>query len=78
MPVRTCVGCREVGEQSALIRFARDGGAIVADPGRRLPGRGAYLHRTLACAEAARKRRALERALGGSPDGAWVESVVRT
>ncbi len=33
------------------------------DPDRRLPGRGAYLHRSLTCLDLAERRRALPRAL---------------
>lgn len=41
---------------------ARDG-ALVPDPRRRLPGRGAHLHRDLACLDQAERRRAFPRAL---------------
>ncbi len=44
------------------------------DPHGRLPGRGAYLHAKTDCLEAARKRRALERALGAPiPAEIWAE-----
>jgi predicted RNA-binding protein YlxR (DUF448 family) len=36
---------------------------VVPDPRRRLPGRGAWLHRDLQCAELAQRRRAYARAL---------------
>lgn len=62
-PRRTCVGCRENAAQGELVRLAVERGAIVADPGRRLPGRGAYLHPDPACLAVALKRRALPRAL---------------
>jgi predicted RNA-binding protein YlxR (DUF448 family) len=38
---------------------------VAVDPTGHAPGRGAYLHRNIACVEAARKRRLLERSLGG-------------
>jgi hypothetical protein len=63
--VRTCVACRQEGGKRELIRVVRhpDGVAAV-DPTGRAPGRGAYLHRSPECVEMARKRRALDRALG--------------
>jgi predicted RNA-binding protein YlxR (DUF448 family) len=63
-PARTCVGCRGEAGKRGLIRVVSraEGGAAIDSTGR-APGRGAYLHRDLACVETARKRRALDRAL---------------
>src|SRR5690606_18868004 len=78
-PVRTCVGCRERDLRSALLRLVLDrSGAstdeprLAVDAGRSLPGRGAWLHASTRCLEAAGRRRAVPRALGGSgpPDPA--------
>ena len=44
IPQRTCVGCRSVDAQGALVRIARVGPRFVADPRRRMPGRGVYVH----------------------------------
>ena len=41
-------------------------GLVALDRTGRAPGRGAYLHATVDCVEAARKRRGLERALSAS------------
>ncbi len=38
-------------------------GAVLPDPGRRLPGRGAHLHPDTACLALAERRRAFPRAL---------------
>ena len=64
-PIRTCVGCRVREPDSRLLRFVHDRGlaAIVPDPGRRLPGRGAWVHRTDGCITTALDRRAFHRAL---------------
>ena len=61
--MRTCVGCKERAVKSSLLRLVAAGDAIQPDPRARLPGRGAYLHPSLACLELARRRRAFPRAL---------------
>ena len=62
-PERTCVGCKERTVKSSLLRLVAAGDDILPDPQARLPGRGAYLHPSLACLELARRRRAFPRAL---------------
>ena len=70
IPVRTCVGCRKRGPVTELLRVVARDGALVPDPRRRLPGRGASLHPTPECLRTAERRRAFPRALrlpgGGS------------
>ena len=55
LPIRTCVGCRAAVPQAELVRIATVEGKAVADPRRRLPGRGAYVHARPACLVAAGK-----------------------
>src|ERR1700677_461791 len=62
-PVRTCVGCKACAAKSSLLRLVVAGDGIVPDPQARQPGRGAYLHPSLACFELAQRRRAFSRAL---------------
>ena len=62
-PVRTCVGCRAREPVTEMLRVIARNGVLVPDPGRRLPGRGAHLHRDLACLAQAQRRRAFPRAL---------------
>jgi uncharacterized protein len=61
--VRTCVGCKGRAAKSSLLRLVVAGDGIVPDPQARQPGRGAYLHPSLACFELAQRRRAFPRAL---------------
>ena len=70
-PARTCVACRQEAGKSALVRFTRNAeGVVVEDPTGRSPGRGAYLHDDPECRALALKKRSLERALRGRPEGA--------
>ncbi|MBW4720180.1 YlxR family protein [Saccharothrix sp. SC076] len=61
-PVRTCIGCRARTSPSELLRLVVVAGAVVPDTGRRLPGRGAWLHPDSGCLRNAEKRRAFPRA----------------
>ena len=62
-PARTCLGCRQRTERSALLRVVARDGTVVADASATLPGRGAWVHPTLECVEHAIRRRAFGRAL---------------
>ena len=62
-PQRTCLGCRQVKDQSELIRFVRSpDGEILVDLKGRLPGRGAYLCNSRECMGAAINRQQFNRA----------------
>ena len=55
-PTRTCLGCRARRPKSGLVRLVRRAdGVVVADPGARLPGRGAYVCAEVGCVERALK-----------------------
>lgn len=62
-PVRTCVGCRARAPRSALLRVVAVDSSLVADERASLPGRGAWVHETRECVDAALRRRAFVRAL---------------
>jgi predicted RNA-binding protein YlxR (DUF448 family) len=62
-PVRTCVGCRARAPRSALLRVVARDSALVIDERAVLPGRGAWVHDTADCLDAAIRRRAFVRAL---------------
>ena len=71
IPMRQCLGCREMKPKGELIRVVKapDGGAITLDFKGRAPGRGAYVCPDVACLKKARKSRALERAFSAAiPD----------
>jgi predicted RNA-binding protein YlxR (DUF448 family) len=55
VPMRTCVGCRQVVPQAQLLRLAVVDERLVADRGRRASGRGVYVHAQPDCLRAAGK-----------------------
>ena len=64
IPMRMCVGCREMHEKRELIRIVKSAeGMVSIDMRGKAPGRGAYICRKSDCLERAMKSRALERAL---------------
>jgi len=66
-PVRTCVGCGQRASQPDLVRFVSAGTRLQLDRRRRLPGRGAWLHRAPACWDAFVQRRGAVRSLRATP-----------
>ena len=73
IPMRQCVGCREMKEKRALIRVVKSPeGEVSLDFKGKLPGRGAYVCPDPECLKRARKSRALERAFSMAlPPKVW-------
>ena len=64
IPMRMCVGCREMKEKKALIRVVRSPeGEVSLDPVGKKPGRGAYVCRSAECLKRALRQKQLERQL---------------
>ena len=64
IPMRMCVGCREMKEKRSLLRVVKSPeGAISFDRVGKAPGRGAYVCDSIECLKKAEKTRALDRAL---------------
>ena len=68
IPMRQCLGCREMKPEKELIRVVRspDETAISLDFQGKAPGRGAYLCPNPDCLKKAIKSRALERAFSAA------------
>ena len=63
IPLRQCLGCREMKPKKELIRVVRSPeGDVSLDFKGKLPGRGAYVCPSPECLARVRKSRALERA----------------
>lgn len=73
IPLRQCLGCREMKPKRELIRVVRSSeGDISLDFNGRKPGRGAYVCPNMDCLKKARKARALERAFSAQiPEEVW-------
>ncbi len=63
VPMRMCVGCREMKPKKELLRVVRSPeGTVSIDTTGRKPGRGAYVCRSAECLKRAIKQKQLERA----------------
>ena len=64
IPMRQCVGCREMRSKRELIRVVRSPeGEVSIDHKGKKPGRGTYVCPQVACLKRAVKSKALDRAL---------------
>ena len=64
VPMRMCVGCREMKPKKELLRIVRSPeGEVSVDRTGKASGRGAYICVGAECLNKARKTKALERAL---------------
>ena len=64
IPMRMCVGCREMKEKRTLIRIVRTPeGKTLIDPTGKKSGRGAYVCRSPECLRRAIRQKQLERQL---------------
>ena len=65
IPLRQCLGCREMKPKPELVRVVRSPeGAVSVDLRGKAPGRGAYVCRSADCLKKALRSKALGRALG--------------
>ncbi|MED9821736.1 MAG: YlxR family protein [Christensenellales bacterium] len=77
IPMRMCVGCREMKEKRSLLRVVKSPeGVISFDRVGKAAGRGAYVCKSKACLEKAVKARQLERALETRIDEAVVAQLM--
>ena len=76
IPMRMCVGCREMKPKAQLLRVVKpqDGDAHIDRTGK-AQGRGAYVCGQLECLRKAQKSRALERALDAKLEDAVYDQL---
>ena len=76
IPMRQCLGCREMKPKADLIRIVRSPeGSVSMDLKGRAQGRGAYLCRNVDCLKRAIKGRALERVFSVKIDNVIAEAL---
>lgn len=67
IPMRQCLGCKELKAKRELIRVVRNSeGEVSIDLVGKKPGKGAYICRDIECFRKARKAKAFERSLSCS------------
>ena len=77
IPMRMCVGCREMKEKRSLLRIVKNAeGVISFDRVGKAPGRGAYICKARECLDKAVKQRQLERALETKIEAAVFEQLM--
>lgn len=65
IPLRQCLGCREMKPKPELVRVVRSpDGTVSVDLRGKAPGRGAYVCRSADCLKKALRSKALGRSLG--------------
>ena len=78
IPMRMCVGCREMKPKKELIRVVRPPeGSVMLDRTGKAAGRGAYVCPSSACLEKARKAKTLERTLEAQIEPAVYEQLAQ-
>ena len=76
IPMRMCVGCREMKPKAELMRVVKpQDGDCAIDRSGKAPGRGAYVCESAECLKKAQKTKALERALEAKIDDAVFEQL---
>ena len=85
IPMRQCLGCREMKPKKELVRVVRapvkeengvqTGGEVSLDLTGRKPGRGAYVCRNPECLQKAQKARRFERAFSCRIEDAVIEAM---
>ncbi len=76
IPMRMCVGCREMKPKKELLRVVRTPeGEILIDPTGKKAGRGAYVCPSSECLARARKQRQLERTFSCTIDAAAYDAL---
>lgn len=77
IPERTCLACGRKASKADLLRLTRDQtGNIALDLRQRLPGRGAYVCRTLACGALLQKKKGLHHGFRQPVPNAVYENVI--
>ena len=76
IPMRMCLGCREMKPKRELVRIVRNKeGAVSLDKTGKAAGRGAYICPRAECLEACIKTKALSRAFEAPVEESILDSI---
>ena len=76
IPMRMCLGCREMKPKRELVRIVRNNqGQISLDKAGKAPGRGAYICPNPDCLNACIKTKALSRAFEAPVDEQVLDAI---
>lgn len=76
IPMRMCLGCREMKPKRELVRIVRNNqGQISLDKTGKAPGRGAYICPNQLCLSACIKTKALSRAFDAPVDEEVLDTI---
>lgn len=78
IPVRQCIGCREMKPKTELVRIIRTPeGDVCLDKTGKMNGRGAYICQDISCFEKAVKSKGIDRALKLSVPQDVIDAISR-
>lgn len=78
VPMRRCVGCREMKDKRELLRIVKNNeGEIFVDPTGKKNGRGAYICKNTGCFAQARKSKGLNHEFSCEIPDAVYDEVTR-
>ncbi|MBO4897995.1 MAG: YlxR family protein [Clostridia bacterium] len=76
VPLRMCAACRGMKPKAELLRITLKNGTPALDLSFKAQGRGMYICRTEECVLKAKKKSAVERALGCAVDKEFYDSLL--
>ena len=78
VPMRMCVGCRDMKPKSELLRFVKEAesGEAMFDQNQKILSRGIYVCNTEKCIAAAKKKKAFERFFKNKSYDTLYESLI--
>lgn len=78
IPMRLCVGCKEMHDKRSLFRIVRsDANLVTLDYSHKMQGRGVYICKNSSCIEHAEKSKALQRALNAELPADFFENLYK-
>lgn len=77
IPMRMCVGCREMAPKPSLIKIAVKEGALIIDENNKIQGRSIYVCKKAECIEAAAGKKAFNKALGAPVGNEFIGELMK-